>query len=113
MNTRHPDEGLDYDPRNLPTRAPGYRETQSGFLGDGVMQKYLNRAFLAKAINRAQRLSIESPFCRALNDYIVRQTQVAWDDDHALFWANHPDDGWQVAVWLMPAAEQFEPRGIN
>ena len=75
------------------------------------MGQYLNRAFLAKAINRAQHLSIEGLFCQALNDYIARQTQIAWDDDHALFWVRHPDDGWQVAVWMMPVAEQIQPEG--
>lgn len=66
-------------------------------------------SFLAKAINKAQHLSIEDRFCAALNEYITRVGNVLWDDERALFWVEHPKDGWQVATWLMPIASRFKP----
>jgi hypothetical protein len=69
-------------------------------------------AFVGKAINRAQHLSITDKFCAALNEFLTARGLVAWDDARALFWVKHPQDGWQVAVWLMPAAQQFEPRAL-
>ena len=70
-----------------------------------------NGAFLAKVINRLQRLSIETPFASALHDYVMRNGTIVWDDARALFWTKHPQDGWQVAVWMMPVALKFEPAG--
>ena len=62
-------------------------------------------AFLAKAIRKAQSLSITDSFCQALHGYIAREGKISWDDARGLFWTKHPQDGWQVAVWLMPVAE--------
>lgn len=73
------------------------------------MTGQINRAFLAKAIDRAQRMTMSDPFCLALHEYIVGATEFGWDDDRALFWVKHPQLGWQVAVWCMPVAAQFEP----
>ncbi len=70
----------------------------------------VNKAFVAKAIDRAQHLSIEdSTFCQALNSFLMKHGLVAWDDQRALFWVNHPFAGRQVAVWLMPIANRFNP----
>jgi hypothetical protein len=66
-------------------------------------------SFLGKAINKAQHTDINHPFGAALNEYIFRHGQVAWDNERALFWVNHPQEGWQVAVWMMPVAAKFEP----
>jgi hypothetical protein len=71
----------------------------------------VNRAFLAKAINKAQHLALGDPFCDALHSFIGKGSTIAWDDSRALFWVEHPFDGWQVAVWMMPAANAFEPIG--
>lgn len=71
-------------------------------------QRPINSAFLGRAIRKAQRLSIDDPFCRALNEYIVKARVLAWDDASALFWVKSPE-GWQVATWLMPVALQFDP----
>lgn len=69
-----------------------------------------NKSFLVKVINRAQRDTVESPFGMALTEYCIRAGVLAWDDDRALFWVEHPVDGWQVAVWLMPVAAHFQPQ---
>ena len=69
----------------------------------------VNKAFLAKAIDRAQHLAIGDPFCDALHAFILNAGVLAWDDGRALWWVEHPQAGWQVAVWLMPVAEQFSP----
>lgn len=68
-----------------------------------------NIAFTEKAIARAQRGSIEQPFCAALNAYLFKLGRVAWDDARALFWVAPPSGKPQVAVWLMPVALRFEP----
>jgi hypothetical protein len=70
-----------------------------------------NRAFLARAIAKAQHLVLGDTFCNALHAYIKRNTQVLWDDARALFWVQHPFEGYQVAIWLMPIASLFEPIG--
>lgn len=69
----------------------------------------VNKAFLAKAIDRAQRLSIEDRFCQALNEFIMRAGALFWDDVRALFWVKHPQSDLQVAVWMMPVALLFTP----
>lgn len=74
------------------------------------MTTQLNKAFAAKAIDTAQRMSITEPKCAAINEYLMRAGLLAWDDDRALWWVHHPIDGPQAAVWLMPVALQFEPR---
>ena len=71
----------------------------------------VNRAFLAKAIDKAQHLAIGDPFCDALNHFIRKAGVLVWDDARGLFWVKHPNNGWHVAVWLMPVASQFEGRG--
>ena len=68
------------------------------------------RGFLEKAIAKAQRGDISEPFCAALNRYLFNAGVMAWDDERALFWVRHPSAGWQVAVWLMAVASQFEPQ---
>lgn len=74
------------------------------------MAAQINKAFAAKAIDAAQRMSITEPKCAAINEYLMKAGLLAWDDDRALWWVNHPIAGMQVAVWLMPVALQFEPR---
>ena len=69
----------------------------------------VNRAFLAKAIDRAQHLALGDPFCDALHQFVWNAGVMVWDDTRALFWVKHPNAGWQVAVWAMPVAQQFEP----
>lgn len=69
----------------------------------------INKAFLAKAIDRAQHLSCEDRFCGALTEFITKAGALAWDDTRALFCVKHPFDGLQVAVWLMPVALRFQP----
>lgn len=71
-----------------------------------------NPAFLAKAIDRAQRLTIDSQFCAALHEYIIRETDIVWDDKRALFWVAHPQ-GFRVCLWFMPLALQFQPTVIQ
>lgn len=66
-------------------------------------RQFTNRAFLNRAIAKAQRLSITDPFCLALHEYINREAGVVWDSEHGLFWVNAPDKP-QVAVWMMPVA---------
>ena len=58
-------------------------------------------SFLAKAIDRAQRLPLSDPFCLALHEYIFRQGAMLYDPKRNLFWVNHPQTGYQVAVWTM------------
>jgi hypothetical protein len=67
-----------------------------------------NLAFTTRAIARAQRLSIEQPFCAALTAYLASFGRVIWDDARALFWVIAPNGPPQVAVWLMPVAEAFD-----
>lgn len=66
-------------------------------------------SFIAKVINRAQHESCETSFGSMLTSWIAEKGLLAWDDERGLFWVNHPIDGWQVAVWLMPVALMFEP----
>ena len=70
----------------------------------------MNKAFLAKAIDRAQHLVIGDPFCNALHEFIFQAGVLGWDDRRALFWVDHPNGPPQIAVWLMPIASTFEPR---
>ena len=71
------------------------------------MGQPINRAFLAKAIDKAQHLVIGDGFCDALNEYIRKADALFWDEARGLFWAKHPNDGMQVAVWLMPVATEL------
>ena len=64
-----------------------------------------NLAFTERAIAKAQRISIESLFGRVCFDYLFRQGRMAYDFDHRLWWVEHPSQGWQVAVWMIPACE--------
>ncbi len=69
----------------------------------------VNVSFVAKAIDRAQKLEIGNPFCDAINSFLIRHGLLFWDDSRALFFVKHPFAGAQVAVWMMPVALQFEP----
>lgn len=69
-----------------------------------------NIAFTEKAIRRAQSLSIEDRFCQALTEYLARMGRLYWDNDLALFWVAPPHGKPEVAVWMMPVANRFEPR---
>lgn len=62
--------------------------------------RYINRAFLSRAIAKAQRLSIINPFCQALHEYIARQTKIFRHVPSGLFLVQCPDGTWQVAVWM-------------
>ena len=73
--------------------------------------KYTNRAFLCKIIDHAQHMNCtdnsrrpKGPPMALVQEYIERETVLAWDEQHGLFWVEHPDKGWQVAAWMMPAA---------
>lgn len=72
-------------------------------------ERAVSKRFLAVAIDRAQRGSVEETFVSLLNDFIHRSGRLAWDEQRGLFWVNHPHSGWQVAVWLMSVAEQLSP----
>ena len=81
-----------------------------------MMGAPVNRAFLAKAIDRMNGngkdkpgLALGDPFCDALHQFVWNAGVMVWDDTRALFWVEHPHAGWQVAVWAMPVAQQFEP----
>ena len=80
-----------------------------------MTRKPTNRAFLSRCINEAQHLDCFAasrkgpPPIAVLHEYIARETDIAWDNERGLFWVNHPDTGWNVAVWMMPAALEFEP----
>lgn len=70
----------------------------------------MSRAFLTKCIDRLQHMALdESEFTNVLHHFVAGNAPVVWDDKRALFWVCHPNDGWQVAVWMMPAAEKFQP----
>jgi hypothetical protein len=76
-----------------------------------------NQAFIAKAIDRANGrmkgqcgLAAGEPLCDAITAFLIRRELLVWDDYHALFWVRHPTEGWQVAVWMMPVANQFQPQ---
>lgn len=64
-----------------------------------------NISFTERAIIRAQRLSVESTFALALTGYFIRLGRMAYDFERRCWWVKHPSDGWQVAVWMMPACE--------
>ena len=72
-----------------------------------------NTAFTAKAIARAQHMGEGDRMREAVTEYLSRTGRIFWDDARALFWVNHPTEGMQVAVWLMPEALKFEPRNIT
>lgn len=75
-----------------------------------------NYAFTRKSIDKAQRLSMKTDgaFLGAINEYLTNLGRLAWDDARALWWVSYPvskdKQEWQVAVWLMDVAAQFEPR---
>jgi len=64
-------------------------------------------SFLGKAINRAQHETVATAFGQALTEYIAKKGKLAWDRERGLFRVNHPADGWQVAVWMMPTANEI------
>lgn len=76
---------------------------------DAMATKPPSKAFLARAIHKAQRLSVEDPFCAAINEYLIRAGVMVWDEERGLFWVNHPTEGYQVAVWMMPVAVGVKP----
>jgi len=70
-------------------------------------------AFTERVIRTLGQRSIEDGlFELALHDYLVLVGRIVWNDSRALFFVNHPSDGWQVAVWMMPIALQFEPYSL-
>ena len=73
-----------------------------------------DKAFLNRAIRALQSPSSKDaqggPPTQVLHEYVDEHALLAWDDKRALFWVETPDDGWQVALWLMPAALEFEPQ---
>ena len=81
-----------------------------------MTKQYANRAFLCKTIDRAQHMNCmdnsrqpNGPPMEVVQEYIERETVIAWDEQRGLFWVEHPDKGWQVAVWMMPVAEELVP----
>ena len=65
------------------------------------MNAVVNVAFLAKAIDRAQHLPPEDPFCQALHEYIQLAGALRADEGRGLLWVEHPREGFQVAVWAV------------
>lgn len=57
--------------------------------------------FLAKAIDKAQRLDPSAKITPAITEYIIRRGALAYDFKRQLFWVKHPDNGWQVAIWMI------------
>ena len=66
---------------------------------------------IAKVVDRLQQGERDPAFRNLLSGWLFSQSRVAWDDHRVLFWVNHPDEGWQVAVWMMDASMQFQPTG--
>ena len=73
-----------------------------------------DKAFLSCAIRTLQSLASKEaragPAPYVLHEYVAKHAALAWDGARALCWVETPDDGWQVALWLLPAAMEFEAR---
>lgn len=64
-----------------------------------------NKSFTSRCIAKAQSRSIAELEIQAITGYLVRFERLAYDPSCDLFFVETPQDGWAVAVWMMPATQ--------